>query len=166
MNRRPMLIFLLLLLLGVAVVALARGMTPQGPEQPVAFSHKQHVGERGISCVYCHQGVNDTAHALLPSTETCMDCHRVVRPDSLEVQKVAAAFQQGEAIDWVRVTDLPDFVRFTHRRHIQAGVDCMSCHGDVARMDRVHKAKALTMGDCLSCHHQRAAPTDCLTCHQ
>jgi hypothetical protein len=124
------------------------------------------VGDRDISCLYCHQGVATTANATLPSTETCMDCHRVVRTDSPEVQKIAAAYQAGEPIPWVRVTDLPDFVRFTHRRHIQAGVDCMSCHGDVARMDRVYKANPLTMGNCLSCHEQKGASTDCLTCHQ
>ncbi len=165
MNRRLVLILLLVLVLGGAAWLMARAQQ-RGPEQPVAFSHKVHVGDRGISCVFCHQGVTKTANALLPSTETCMDCHRVVRPDSPEIQKVAAAYQEGESIDWARVTDLPDFVRFTHRRHIQAGVDCMSCHGDVSRMDRVYKANALSMGDCLSCHHQKGAPTDCLTCHQ
>lgn len=164
MNRRLVLILLLALVLVGAVLALARRAS--GPAQPVAFSHKIHVGDRGISCVYCHQGVATTPNALLPSTETCMDCHRVVKPDSPEVQKVAKAFQSGTGIPWVRVTDLPDFVRFTHQRHIKAGVDCMSCHGDVARMDRVHKAKALTMGECLACHQQRKASTDCLTCHQ
>ena len=166
MNRRLILVLLLVLVLGGAAVALATTARRQGPEQPIAFSHKQHVGDRGISCVYCHQGVATTAHATLPSTETCMDCHRVVRTDSPEVQKVAAAYQAGEAIPWVKVTDLPDFVRFTHRRHIQAGVDCMSCHGDVAKMDRVFKANPLTMGNCLSCHEQMGASTDCLTCHQ
>ena len=166
MNRRLILILLLVVLLGGAAVAFAAGARRQGPEQPVAFSHKTHVQDRGISCVYCHQGVASTADATLPSTETCMDCHRVVKPDSPEVKKVAEAFQAGEAIDWVRVTDLPDFVRFTHRRHIQAGVDCMSCHGDVARMDRVYKAHPLNMGECLSCHNQMKASTDCLTCHQ
>jgi hypothetical protein len=165
MNRRLVLILLLVLVLGGAA-AIAMASRPAGPVQPVAFSHKIHVGDRGISCVFCHQGVTTTANALLPSTATCMDCHRVVKPDSPEVKKVAAAFQAGEAIPWVRVTDLPDFVRFTHRRHIQAKVDCTSCHGDVSRMDRVHKAKSLTMGSCLSCHHQKQAPTDCLTCHQ
>lgn len=164
MNRRLVIILLLGLLLLGAVIALAQRAA--GPEQPVAFSHKVHVGDRGISCVYCHQGVDKTTNALLPSTETCMDCHRVVKPDSPQVKKVAEAFQAGEGIPWVRVTDLPDYVRFTHARHIQAGVDCMSCHGDVSRMDRVHKAKALKMGDCLACHHQQKASTDCLTCHQ
>lgn len=166
MNRRLVRILLLVVLLVGAVAVVAIAARRQGPVQPVAFSHKVHVGDRGISCVYCHQGVNKTPNALLPSTETCMDCHRVVKPDSPEVKKVAEAFQAGEGIPWVRVTDLPDFVHFTHARHIKAGVDCMSCHGDVARMDRVHKAKALKMGDCLACHHQHKASTDCLTCHQ
>lgn len=166
MNRRLVVMLLLALLvaggIGIGVMAVGR----QGPEQPVVFSHKVHVGDRGISCVYCHQGVKTTANALLPSTETCMDCHRVVKPGSAEVKKVAQAFQESKSIPWVRVTDMPDFVRFTHRRHLQAGVDCMSCHGDLSRMDRVYKAKALSMGECLTCHEAKGASTDCLTCHQ
>ena len=166
MNRRLIVILLVVLIAAGLVAAVAVASGRRGPEQPIAFSHQLHVGKRGISCVYCHQGVRTTANALLPSTETCMDCHKVVRTDSPEVKKVAQAYQEGRAIPWVRVTDLPDFVRFTHRRHIQAGVDCMSCHGDLSRMDRVHKARALNMGDCLSCHEAKGAPTDCLTCHQ
>ena len=131
----------------------------------MAFSHAQHAGRRDISCTYCHQTVETTAHAGIPTTETCMECHRVVSPNHPEVQKVANAFQEGRAIDWVRVTNLPEFVRFSHHPHIRAGVDCRSCHGDVAGMERVYQAHRLSMGECLSCHNQRNAPTDCYTCH-
>lgn len=135
------------------------------PEQPIAFSHAAHVGKRQISCVYCHQGVATTAHATVPDVETCYECHRVVLPTSPEVQKVLAAYQAREPLRWLRVTNLPDYVRFNHQRHLRAGVSCAACHGDVATMDRVVKARALTMGECLSCHNQRNAPTDCFTCH-
>lgn len=136
-----------------------------GPQQPIAFSHAAHVGRRHISCVYCHQGVATTAHATIPSLETCMGCHRVVMTTNPEVQKLTQAYVSNRPIRWVRVTNLPDFVHFTHRRHIQAGVECRSCHGDVARMVQVYKAHSLTMGECLACHQQRRVSTDCYTCH-
>jgi Class III cytochrome C family len=44
-------------------------------EQPVPFSHKHHVSGLGIDCRYCHTGVETSAFAGLPPTETCMTCH-------------------------------------------------------------------------------------------
>lgn len=143
----------------------APAIASPAPEQPIAFSHAAHVGRRHISCVYCHATVTTTAHATIPSTETCMGCHRVVMVTNPEVQKLAQAYLQQRPIRWIRVTNLPDFVHFTHRRHIKAGVACSSCHGDVASMVRVQKDHALTMGECLACHQQRRVSTDCYTCH-
>ena len=33
-------------------------------EQPVPFSHKHHVGDVGIDCRYCHNGVETSAAAV------------------------------------------------------------------------------------------------------
>src|SRR3982750_3699321 len=44
-------------------------------EQVVPFSHKHHAGDDGIDCRYCHQTVETTATAGMPSTQTCMNCH-------------------------------------------------------------------------------------------
>jgi hypothetical protein len=71
---------------------------------------------------------------------------------------------------------MPSFVYFDHSRHVNAGVDCQKCHGDVQTMDAVFQAKAHTMGECLACHRETnqkslqsgkpaAAPTDCAACH-
>src|SRR5439155_214276 len=47
-------------------------------EQPVPFSHRHHVGGIGIDCRYCHTSVEDAAFAGMPSTQTCMNCHRQI----------------------------------------------------------------------------------------
>ncbi len=59
------------------------------PEQPVPYSHKFHVGELGMDCRYCHTGVEMSAVAGIPPTQTCMNCHVMVKPasDSLKVVK-------------------------------------------------------------------------------
>src|SRR3982751_2342286 len=44
-------------------------------DQPVPFSHKQHVGDDGIDCRYCHNSVEKSAFAGMPTSETCMACH-------------------------------------------------------------------------------------------
>jgi hypothetical protein len=48
------------------------------PEQPIAFSHRQHAGEMQISCLYCHSGGENSRHAGIPSASVCMTCHRFV----------------------------------------------------------------------------------------
>ena len=53
---------------------------------------------------------------------------------------------------WNRVTDLPDYVYFNHAIHVAKGVGCAECHGDVAQMPLMRKARTLTMGFCLDCH--------------
>jgi hypothetical protein len=48
------------------------------PQQPIAFSHRQHAGEWQISCVYCHSGAESSPHAGIPAATVCMSCHRFV----------------------------------------------------------------------------------------
>jgi mono/diheme cytochrome c family protein len=56
-------------------------------------------------------------------------------------------------IQWQRVHKLPDYVRnFPHSAHLNAGVSCISCHGNIARMPVVWQHESLSMGWCLSCH--------------
>jgi hypothetical protein len=55
------------------------------PEQPIAFSHKQHAGDLQISCVYCHFGAETSPHAGIPPAELCMSCHRFVTAGQKEM---------------------------------------------------------------------------------
>lgn len=48
------------------------------PEQPIAFSHRQHAGDLQISCLYCHFGAETSPHAGIPAASVCMTCHRFV----------------------------------------------------------------------------------------
>jgi hypothetical protein len=47
---------------------------------------------------------------------------------------------------------VPEYVRFPHMRHVNAGVTCQSCHGQVQNMDKVYQAASLNMGWCVRCH--------------
>ena len=55
------------------------------PEQPIAFSHKQHAGDLQISCVYCHFGAETSRHAGIPPASICMTCHRFVTASKKDV---------------------------------------------------------------------------------
>src|SRR5438552_14924651 len=87
-------------------------------DQPVPFSHKHHVGEDGIDCRYCHTSVETAASAGIPSTTTCMNCHKQIWADSPYLEPVRASFRTGKAIEWIRVHDLPDYAYFNHSIHV------------------------------------------------
>ena len=60
---------------------------------------------------------------------------------------------------------MPDFVRFAHKPHIHAGIECQRCHGPVQEMDRIVPVHEINMGFCLNCHFEKKARTDCFICH-
>ncbi len=122
------------------------------PDQPVDYSHKLHAGDLGIDCRYCHTSVEYAASANVPPTATCMNCHTLVNQDSEKLQLVRDSWSNKRSLEWVRVNDIPDFAYFDHSVHINAGVGCISCHGNVAQMEVVEQAKMLSMGWCLECH--------------
>ncbi len=146
----------------------------EGPEQPIAFPHTVHVQDAGIDCTFCHRTVTTEAAASIPAVGLCMTCHQTVGDDKPEVQKLRDIFAAGRSIDWVRVHRLPDHVHFIHEAHIKffsekdqvsASAVCSTCHGDVGSMVKVKQVQSLKMGDCVDCHRDNEAPTDCTTCH-
>lgn len=122
------------------------------PEQPVPYSHALHVGQLGMDCRYCHNHVEESTYANLPTTQTCMNCHGQIRPESLPLLPVRESWATGEAIEWVQVTHLPDYAHFPHDAHVAVGVGCESCHGRVDEMPVVFVDQPLSMSWCLECH--------------
>jgi cytochrome c peroxidase len=121
-------------------------------EQPVAFQHNLHSGQLGLDCRYCHTSVEVEASANVPPTETCMTCHSQIRVGAPALEVVQASWDQQLPIEWNRVHDLADFVYFDHSAHVNNGVGCTTCHGDVQEMGGIWKAEPMTMGWCLECH--------------
>lgn len=150
-------------------------------------------GGLGLDCTFCHRNVDKGAAATIPSTEQCMFCHATIDGTTtaamVEIQKLQDAVAAGEPINWVRVHRLPDHVQFVHDAHVRflmanpeqivnatsltispagtvnAAETCSTCHGMVAEMTEVKQIRALKMGDCVDCHREQNAPTDCSTCH-
>ena len=120
--------------------------------QPVPFSHKQHVGDNGIDCRYCHTSVQESSFAGIPPTQTCMNCHSQIWADSPVLEPVRASFRSGESIRWTRVHNLPGFVYFDHGIHVKKGVGCTTCHGQVDQMPLMWREHSLYMEWCLECH--------------
>ena len=164
-----------------------------GPTQPVEFPHTVHAGAvedggLGLDCAFCHRNVEIGAAATIPSVQQCMFCHSKVAGTTetaiAEIGKFRGLEADGspletpmaslDPIDWVRVHRLPDHVQFVHDAHIrffseEQGLEtqqvCSICHGEVETMTKVEQVRSLKMGDCVDCHREYSAPTDCAICH-
>jgi hypothetical protein len=120
--------------------------------QPIPFSHKHHVLDDGIDCRYCHTSVETSAKAGLPATEVCMSCHSQIWTNAAVLEPVRASWRTGQSIEWTRVHDLPDFVYFNHSIHLNKGIGCSTCHGEVQNIAFMYKQNTLYMNWCLECH--------------
>lgn len=169
--------------LAAIVSAYSGASSSQGfsPEQPVRFPHPVHVQTLGMNCLYCHSAAAVSPDPGIPAVGTCMGCHTIIGPDrpatperaafrSEEIAKLQSYASQNTPIPWVRIHKLPEYVRFPHMRHVNAGVSCQTCHGEIQTMQQVHQANSLNMGWCLSCHVGQSNPPfraryDCSVCH-
>jgi hypothetical protein len=129
--------------------------------QPVPFSHEHHVNGLGIDCRYCHTSVEDSSFAGIPATETCMTCHSKIFTEAPMLEPVRQSWRTNQPIKdafgepgWTRVHVLPEFVYFNHSIHINKGIGCVSCHGQVNEMPLMYQNATLQMEWCLSCHRE------------
>lgn len=139
------------------------------------------------TCMNCHKfvtapWVDVKAEDDLAAKEK-RESRRIISP---ELKKVYAAMGLNEEmkpdpartstpIEWVKVHNLPSFVAFNHSAHVNAGVECQTCHGAVETMERVRQVSDLSMGWCVNCHRDANksgiagkkvnASTDCVVCH-
>jgi hypothetical protein len=125
------------------------------------------VQEVGLRCDFCHDGVSVSANAGIPSIELCMVCHSEVARDYPEIERLVGYHEAGLEPPWERVYGWYEesHVHFNHRPHYLAGIECASCHGDVARMTVAERVVDHTMGFCVNCHEQSGASNECIACH-
>jgi len=148
----------------------------------------RHAGIPPAStCMNCHRFVTAAYGSLLAESEEASKANRPPRRViSPELQKLYDALGLNETmqrdpekpthpIAWTKVHTLPAFTYFDHRAHVQVGVDCQHCHGQVPNMERMRQEEDLSMGWCVNCHREASqtgivgkpveASTNCSTCH-
>ena len=146
------------------------------PTQPGGgFNHQIHAGQLGMDCRYCHTKVEQSAEANIPNVSTCYGCHaegklKAYVDSATHQQKtsfIREAWKDDKSVEWRRVHKVPDYVRnFPHNAHVNAGLSCYSCHGNIARMPVVWQSQPLSMSWCLDCHRapeQNLVPKDKVT---
>ncbi|MFN7140841.1 MAG: cytochrome c3 family protein [Limisphaerales bacterium] len=152
-----------LIVAGTLTAGITYYMTPAysrvgyQPVQPVHFSHEIHAGQLGIDCRYCHTDVDKAWFSNIPTASTCMNCHNQVLKDDPRLALIRESAETGKPVPWVQIHKTPDYVYFNHAVHVNRGISCVSCHGQVNHMDEVRQEKSFTMAFCLDCHRDPAA---------
>ncbi len=125
-----------------------------------------------MNCVYCHYTANKSFDPGLPAMSTCMGCHTIVVGSSpavkkdvgnqlaAEIDKLSKYAAQNHPVPWIRIHKVPEYVHFPHMRHVNAGVTCQMCHGQVQKMLPVYQQNSLNMGWCVSCHVNGYSPKE------
>mgnify|MGYP001442573719 CR=1 FL=1 len=150
--------FLFLVLLTTGVI--------YGQQQPIEFPHNTHM-DQGLACVDCHSTADTAAAAELPSVTKCMLCHEKIAVDAPGVAELREFAKRGHEIPWIRVYRFEELaaVKFRHAAHVQSGINCVECHGDVGEMTVAMPVIKHTMGTCVNCHRKNQASDDCVVCH-
>jgi len=163
-NKLPSRILIALALLGAAaVIGVTYYFTPKytdvgyQPVQPVFFPHSVHADQLGIDCRYCHHDVEKSWYSNIPGAGVCMNCHNQVLAADNRLAPIRESATNNTPVPWVQIHKLPDFAYFNHSVHVNRGVSCVECHGQVHKMDEVAQAKPLSMSFCLNCHREPEA---------
>ena len=136
-------------------------------------------------CMSCHEVVGDGIEEVQKLRDTFdaglainwVRVHRV--PDHVHFVHEAHVrrFSGVRPVVEDLVTDPLAQIRLTEAREIKpdasvgetldiaASATCTICHGDVGGMVKVEQVRSLKMSDCVDCHRDNNAPTDCTTCH-
>jgi len=152
------------------------------PVQPILYSHKIHVAERGISCTYCHQFADKADFAGIPPMDTCLACHKGLDTSRVEDTSMTKAAKRAEIAKflerspaqaellgepaavslkepesffrWRRVYDLPDHVKFPHKIHVWALRDKPETDAQLKHLNAKVKdlPDARTAAVCMNCH--------------
>src|ERR1700681_2178611 len=81
-------------------------------EQPVPFSHKQHIALT-LKCKDCHANPDPGESMGLPAASKCMACHVSIATDRPAIRKLKSFAK--EPIPWVSVFQIPSTIVFSHR---------------------------------------------------
>ena len=135
-------------------------------------------------CMTCHRTVGDGIAEVEKLRQFHQDdrpinwvrVHRL--PDNVQfIHEPHMRFFSGRKTVVERLTDRENQIRLSVVKHIDPNAKvgevidvgpssvCSVCHGDVGSMTKVKQVRSLKMGDCVDCHRDNSAPTDCVTCH-
>lgn len=180
-----LIVFITLLVWGIQGLGNIGVVQGYQPSQPIQFPHAIHTGVNGIDCKYCHNSVDKSKTAGLPSVNVCMNCHKQINGVTpAQQEKIAKIYEAAgwdpagagkytgvtKEIVWNKVHALPDHVYFPHSQHVAvAGIDCKQCHGDMTKQVENVKIQPVEELNKIEGNVQLTRPTMtmgwCIECH-
>lgn len=142
--------------------------------QPMNFSHVAH---QDTACEDCHAFRDDGTYAGIPRLEKCKECHESAM-GTTESEKILVEeyVQQEKEIPWKVYSWQPDNVYFSHAAHKAKGVECVACHRDVSKEEKLpvynenritgYSDRTMKMDVCEKCHADKGANNGCEICHK
>lgn len=131
-------------------------------EIELKFSHKLHVVDNEIECQTCHSQAENSltgSDNLLPDMETCGDCHDI--EDENNCKQCHSNPEEPQAVPRIEKYSK----KFPHQKHLATGLTCDNCHGDIKELESTVAQILPTMTECIACHQEKTASTQCETCH-
>ncbi|MBL56147.1 MAG: cytochrome C [Flavobacteriales bacterium] len=135
------------------------------PDQPIYFRHDIHVAQNGIDCKYCHSGVLESKHALIPSANVCMNCHKYVNekadcPESAQkIQKIYNAVKFTHGKGYYNLAENGDTIRNEEG-------DIVYHDQQVAKGDPIEWVKVHNLQDFVYFNHSQHVVVGGLECQQ
>jgi len=132
------------------------------PDITLNFNHAYHVLEEELECDTCHGGAETSSAGqdnLLPSMEVCGDCHDIEDEDEC----ATCHMDPDDPEEVPRIQDYSQ--KFSHERHVTAGLECQDCHEAVALKEEVGEYLLPGMLECQDCHDRKNASLECESCH-
>lgn len=136
---------------------------PQKRRDIIKFSHAFHQVEVGTSCTDCHTKANESTLSgdnLLPKKEDCAECHDV------ETEEECTFCHYEDEETWQAFENPERDILFNHKFHLEeTGLDCETCHKNLAKVDFSNSESRPNMADCSACHNNQRATLECSICH-
>jgi len=172
-HRVPRLVSFAVFALAVAVFAFAAGPAASAPPNTsphgIIINHKHMVVDIGLTCDNCHSPSTTKPQLMaFPTMDTCAVCHADETDMSKGTDKCAMCHTNADYSSTMPVdTVLMPEIKFDHRVHADAKVDCLSCHKIFDKIGVTGNEMLPTMNTCITCHKAKSVPngTECATCH-
>jgi Cytochrome c7 and related cytochrome c len=118
-------------------------------QSDLIFSHKFHLQEAEAQCTDCHQAVYTSQSPqdnLLPSMQTCYNCH-----DEKNTDCKVCHTNPDAARDVPRIVQFRE--EFAHQVHLESGLDCKVCHAGIELQESPAGAVQIPAeSKCRECH--------------
>jgi c(7)-type cytochrome triheme protein len=132
------------------------------------FSHKLHVIDQELKCFVCHKTAEKADLAGMPTMKNCTKCHEGIDAKKPPEKRIDLFLKDGFPV-WTSVTAIPQEVKFSHKTHIDAKVECATCHNGIEQSKEVTNRLRVDMKACIDCHVQTkvgGAVDNCYVCHR